>query len=81
MTHDEAHDELQYWLLYKQEYSHMSQQSLDTVNDRIRYLDLFLSTTANVTANVTTKSLSKDHIIGWSIVAVILCIVVISVVG
>ena len=77
MTHDEANDEYLYWLLYKQKYSHMSQQSLDTVNDRIRYLDLFLSTTTNV----TTKSLSKDHIIGWSIVAVIVSIVVISVVG
>jgi hypothetical protein len=77
MTHDQANDEYLYWLLYKQKYSHMSQQSLDTVNDRIRYLDLFLSTTANVTA----KSLSKDHIIGWSIVAVIVSIVVISVVG
>ena len=77
MTHDEAHDEYQYWLRYKQEYSHMSQQSLDTVNDRMEYLDLFLSTTTNVTA----KSFSVDHIIGWSIVAVIVCIVVISVVG
>ena len=77
MTHDQANDEYLYWLLYKQKYSHMSQQSLDTVNDRIRYLDLFLSTTTNV----NTESFSVDHIIGWSIVAVIVSIVVISVVG
>jgi prephenate dehydrogenase len=74
MTHDEAHDELQYWTRYKQEYSHMSAQSHATVDNRINHLEHIVSTTLSDTDN----KVDMDMVYGWGIVFIGLTIVVVS---
>jgi hypothetical protein len=74
MTHDEAHDELQYWTRYKQEYPHMSARSHLTVDNRINHLEHIVSTTLSDTDN----KVDRDMVYGWGIVVIGLTIVVVS---
>ena len=75
MTHDEAHDELQYWTAYKQQYAHMSAKSHATVDDRILHLQHTLST-LTTTVTHTTLTDHRDVIHGWAIVTIV-CVIVI----
>ncbi len=74
MTYDDAHDELQYWTVYKQKYSHMSVKSMATVNNRMLYLEHIVSTTRTH----TNDGVDWDVVYGWGIVAIGLIIVVLS---